>query len=168
MPPSIDELQRAVLRLARDRCRAARSPGGPSAGTRRPGPRRSAPLEALEARSAVAGRVSTDAHARDGQRGGARSAQEHRLPEREVVGWKKPSCPSGSSPLLKRLQHRLLDVAAEEPGLHADVQLDLERHGDRAVDLEVVAGQPEALEERREIALELVVDRPARPAGRRR
>ena len=65
------------------------------------------------------------------------------------------------------VEQPLLDVGREVARLRADVQLDVERHEARRVDLDVVAGEAEALDEAAQLVFEVGVDARRCRAGRR-
>ena len=87
-------------------------------------------------------------HARDGLRGGDQAREGDPLAEGQVVGMEEPRRPSGSSPVAENVQQRRLDVAAQVVRLHADAQLDVERHGDRRLHDHVVPDPAIAMESR--------------------
>ena len=65
-------------------------------------------------------------------------AQENALAEGEVVGMEQTAAAVGQHAGAEQLQQALPDVAAEVVVLHADVQLDLQRHVMGIVELQIV------------------------------
>ena len=91
------------------------------------------------------------------------AAQVDGLAEGEVVGMEDAPTAVRPHPVAEHLEQGLLHLAAEVVGLHADVELDVERDEARRVDLQVVTGHPEALDEVADVLAKRVVD--ARSAG---
>ena len=85
-------------------------------------------------------------------------------PNVKLSGWKNPRRPPRSVRLENTSSSASLTVAAHEAGRDADRQLELERHELRRVDLDVVPGEPERVQERAQLVLERVVDRAAADA----
>ena len=75
-------------------------------------------------------------------------AQVDRLAERELVGVEEAAPAVRAAAGSKRLEQRRLTSAAEVAAAHADVRSSSSGDERRAVDLEVVAGEPVAVEER--------------------
>ncbi len=96
--------------------------------------------------------------ARHRHRGGDHRAQVDRLAEREAVGVEEAGAAARQPLGAERVEQAPLDVGREVARLGADVQLDVERHEARRVDLDVVAGQPEALDEAAQLVFERRVD----------
>src|ERR1700754_3354835 len=70
---------------------------------------------------------------------------------------------AGQPPGTENVEQPLFDIGREIARPGTDVQLDVERHGDRRVDLDIVAGQPVAFYESAKLVFELCVD--AAPAA---
>ena len=96
-------------------------------------------------------------HARDLHGRGHDLAEVDRLAEGEVVRVEETPAAVGQVPVAEDLQQGLLDLAAEVARLRADHESQVQGHEAGPVDLQVLPGQAEALQEAAQLRLEVPV-----------